>query len=534
LLAVLPLAAQEASETITVQVVEVEAVVIDATGAPVEGLRSEDLEVRVNGKPAEITNFYRIHRGVAQDDVPQDQVRAPGIPAAQPLPSRLIVFIDDLHLQPGSKKRALDALQSYVRTEMPKTTRPIIVRWNGSRSSFRESKSAETMLAEIEQMKREPVRSVHATADRIRVLRQIDDVIDNPSKYPEALAQMALYTAVQYEKDRHRDATVMLEALEELVTLAAGFPERKVVLFVSDGVPLHAGTETVEYARDVLKVFRLRGGNMPGEKALDDLQYDLTPAFRRLAERAQASKVILSVLDPGGLRGFEQGSIQRAGGHAQLDSTAIRDNESDGMRMVAFQTGGRYVGNENDLHRAIGLLVGDASTYYSLGVRAPDADRFDISVRVRGRRDVRVLTARRRELSSPEELLAAALRSRLHSRAEDNPLGATLKVLPPTRDGARCVVPAQVSIPAERLARMAGSVGRVDVEMHAMAVDDRQNETAVRSSRKQLSLEAGQPFLDTLVFGFRAPRYVVSLAIVDGVTGATSYLQAEVVSTSCP
>lgn len=525
--AAMPLAGQAASEAITVQVVEIEAVVIDGTGAPVENLQRDDFDVRVNGKPAEVTNFHRVERGVAGGGS-----RATG--EAQAVPSRLIVFIDDLHLLAGSKKRALDALRRYAETSISDATKPILIRWNGSMSSMKPARDKEALLREIARIEREPVRSTRAAAERQRVLRQINDVLDIPGPNADERAQYAMMAAVQYAAERHRDAHVTLEALKELVTLVSSFPERKVLLYVSDGLPLRAGTETLQYARDALRGFDLLGGFLSGAQPLDDQQYDLTAAYRGLVQYAQAADVVVSVLDPGGLRGYAHSAVESAGGHARLDSTAIRENESNGLRMVAFQTGGRYVGQENDLDRAISLLAGDVSTYYSLGVRGADSARFDVDVRVRGREDLRVLTARRRELATEAEILAATLRARLYSRVEENPLGATLKVLPPTKEGGKCAVPAEVILPPERLGRMkSSSVPRVDLEIHAMAVDDRHNESAIRSSRKQLTPKEGEPLVEPIAFGFQVRKFVVSLAIVDMVSGTTSYLQADVDASAC-
>ena len=52
------------SETIDVNVVEVDVVVLDAQGNPVPGLRASDFDLRVGGHRRAITNFYPVNRRV--------------------------------------------------------------------------------------------------------------------------------------------------------------------------------------------------------------------------------------------------------------------------------------------------------------------------------------------------------------------------------------------------------------------------------------------------------------------------------------
>src|SRR5687768_16681677 len=50
-------------ETINVRVVNVDVYVTDKQGNRVRGLQQEDFEIRENGKPIQITNFYAVDGG---------------------------------------------------------------------------------------------------------------------------------------------------------------------------------------------------------------------------------------------------------------------------------------------------------------------------------------------------------------------------------------------------------------------------------------------------------------------------------------
>src|ERR1051325_3957197 len=76
------------SEQINVSVIEVDAVVLDASGKPVTGLTPHDFELRVGGRRTPITNFYEVNR------------RAEATTArAVARRDYVVLFIDNLHLR---------------------------------------------------------------------------------------------------------------------------------------------------------------------------------------------------------------------------------------------------------------------------------------------------------------------------------------------------------------------------------------------------------------------------------------------------
>jgi hypothetical protein len=52
----------QTSERIDVSVIEVDAVVLDASGKPVTGLKPRDFELRIGGRRTPVTNFYEVNR----------------------------------------------------------------------------------------------------------------------------------------------------------------------------------------------------------------------------------------------------------------------------------------------------------------------------------------------------------------------------------------------------------------------------------------------------------------------------------------
>ena len=245
-----PLFAQTLSETYEVHVLEVEAVVLDRAGKPVRGLTRADFDIRIDGEPADITNFYAVDRGEIVDDRPDSGA---GADAVHRMPTRLVVVFDDIHLRQAARKRALNALKSYVQSSMDERTTVMIIRWNGSMKTRVESSGdPHALLRAIGQMERETSLMRHADSDRRQVLRQIDDVILHPVPfYQDVQASNALRNAVRFVEERTREAADTMNALSSLITLLSGLDGRKNLLYVSEALPQQPGVEVLDYARKV-------------------------------------------------------------------------------------------------------------------------------------------------------------------------------------------------------------------------------------------------------------------------------------------
>ncbi len=529
LLLAVPQSAQMLSETFEVHVLEVEAVVLDRAGKPVRGLTRNDFDVKIDGRPAEISNFYAIDRGDIVDDSP-----GASADSTHRMPTRLVVVFDDLHLRQAARKRALNSLRHYVETSMDAKTTAMIIRWNGSmRTRVDSSGDPGVILRAIGEMERETSLLLHADSERRRVMRQIDDVILLPVPgYQDTQASIALRAAVRYVEERTRDAQNTTKALASLITMLSGLEGRKTLVFVSEAMPQQPGVEVLNYARQVFTRNPVLGFDLEresGGSVLNDFRYDQASTYRDLVSLAQSAGVVFSSLDPGGVRGNEGTGAEYTTGLGQLDSMFIRGNDSSGARMIAAETGGRYVSNVNDLDQAMAILTDDVTTYYSIGVRPQNRRRVvDVSVSVRGRDDLRVLTPRRRDVATGQEAIASAIRARLYSREEVNPLDARLSVGTPWPRGNRCVASIGVTVPTAKLTPLAGN----EISIHAMVVDDRGKESKVRSSSHAINT-AGEVTTIPIEFGLNARRYVISFAIIDKASNETSYMQGSIDATIC-
>lgn len=468
LLALLSLAlalpgAAQITESIEVHLLEVEASVVGRDGKPVDGLTEKDFIVEIDGKPAEVTNFFAVRRGQVED-------RDPSTPA-RVIPTRMTIFVDDMHLHPMAKAHAMKSLRRFVEKGLDPEATTSIVSWNGSlKVVVPPTRDRARLLAGVAAVAREPGRLPPPEASDEAFLELVAEVTDVAEHFGD-LARM-----------RSLQSTQTMRGVSEVIRSMAGLAGRRVLLVVGQGLPV-ARRKEVE----------------------------------SLVEVAQKSGVVISALDPS--FGDEQGNLP-----------------TSALRTAAEETGGRMIENQNDLSGALASVTEQATTYYSLAVRAPSgAAAFDVDVRLRDRPGMRVITAGRRGMPTTEERIASTLRARLYSREQENPLNVRVALVPPHKSGDRCAAAFQVAVPSSELTLLpAGDGMKGELSVRFAVLDDRDSESEVQTTTKEVWPAKGELVRETVSIGLQAGRkYVLSVAITDGLSQETSYLQTEVDAAAC-
>jgi VWFA-related protein len=478
-------AAAQFKDTLEVRLLEIEATVLDAKGLPVETLTRDDFAVTLDGKPAEITNFSLVRGGT----VPEN---------GAPIATRVVIFIDDLHLRPSSKQHAIEGLKKYVTESVDEWTTVTVVTWNTA---------LHTRMPPTNQ--REPVlRVLDAIAGELPIGMSVDGERRALSKLCHMDQNACAMAVPSFADSQAEDAERTIVALREVVASIGGLEGRKSVLFISEGLPMLPGVEM--YSR-----VRRSSGDHPGAMNLSPRRQ-----LRELAHEAQDKGIVLNTIDPSIGLGASGGSMMNP---YTIDYRQIRDNARRTGELLAKETGGRLVTDRNDLHAAFAELDAQVSTYYSMAVRAPQrADEAKVQVKLKGHHPgLRVLTASRRRLETRESHVASAVRAQLHERRESNPLDARLFIELGHAD--RCVAAMQVLVPKERVSLSPA------VDVRLAVLDQRDQESDVYSSTIQITPKHGAVIGQAIpVLLAEGGRYVLSVALIDRATGVTSYLQRDV------
>jgi VWFA-related protein len=437
-----PSHAQQTVVAVQAEVVQLDAVVTDAEGRPVRGLRLEDFQLLEDGKPQRLTHFAAAGGEVAPapspGDLPPPERAEPELEPATGAPRRIVIVVDDLHIG----LRGLEDTRHALRRLLDEGTAPhdevALVTTSGGvvhqLTRDRAVVKAAVSRLSLREMSVAPARGSQMTAEQAALILRGDRsaidlatgaiVNEAGSLYAGASPQAALsappgeagtaagvvgVTAEARDsaagKETHRQAeAVLAEALrfsaattsvvEDVVRSLAPHPGRKVCILVSDGF--------------------LDGSGTRDERTVD---------LRRVIDAATRSGTVVYTLDAGGLAsGADAGAAGIAAAPGLEDRVKRKSQQllTETLVSLADATGGFLVRGTNDLAGGLRRMIDDNAAYYVLAYE-PDAARRDgrfrkIELRVPGHRDYRVRTRagyfapddRKRDAKGPAKAPAAA------------------------------------------------------------------------------------------------------------------------------
>ena len=367
-------------------VVEITVIVRNPDGGFVRGLTADDFEVREGGVPQQVQTLYLVE-GPA---TPAPGAVAPGPPSsgliATPAARRAFVFLFDLdHLSPGGLTRAREAVEAFATARLRQSDLSSVVALGGA--GGRISNDHRAML--------EAAATLKPRADR---LMREQDLRQWPRILSPAEA-LAIVQADEQEFIRIRDRACAERNINCTGDAGAKDPEasagegnretveqelrRKATSYVAEARA--AASRSIQMLAQIAGVLE----RIPGRKTVVWLteatwSEEIARTARETAHRAAQSGVVVYTIDPRGLGRSAGGDL---GGAAPAEvGQAFLQDQDDIANVMANDSGGRAIRNENNLTRALNIVEADTSTYYVVGYAPSDAgDRTkprEISVRV--------------------------------------------------------------------------------------------------------------------------------------------------------
>ena len=355
-----PQALQEASDTvirINVNLVQVDAVVLDSKDKPVTDLRKEDFVILQDGKPQTITNFtyVNVKEGIRRTApvkaaaLPKGEKAAP-LPPPPPMAAKgkltgrtVALVVDDLGLSFESIARVRQSLKKYVDREMQPGDTVAVIRTGAGMGSLQQfTTNKQILYSAIDHVKYNSLGRVGVSS--IAPLEGVDpDTQIDTSTADNERAQIfsaGTLGAIQY----------VVEGLREL-------PGRKSVVLFSENLKLMYGGEQSQRVQD---------------------------SIQRLGDAANRASVVIYSIDPRGLvytgltaadntRGRTPQQISEVGSQRSQD---MFDSQT-GMVILAKETGGLFMQNTNDIDGALRKVMEDGEGYYLIGYH-PEASTFDV------------------------------------------------------------------------------------------------------------------------------------------------------------
>ncbi len=366
-------------------VVSVDVIVRDKSGAVVRGLTAADFEIREDGRAQTIDNFT--FEEITEKALPaletadllagveakmaEDAGRAPGPPASKPEPAaaptpltsdmvagrRLITLVFDVSsMQPEDVQRAVESARKYVDEKMTAADLVAVA-------------TVGSMLSVLTDF----------TSDRVKVSAALGTLAFTDGTATEAPAAAATVAVDEAAAVATEEATstetaeldmfnndVRLRALKTLAEALAPIEQKKAILYFSAGM----------------------------QRSGQDNQVELRSAINA----AVRANVVIYPIDTRGLQAVVPGGDARQAsgrGSALFSGRGVQQqfaqlsSSQDTLTSLAGDTGGRAFTDSNDFGEAFARVQRDMSAYYLLGYSStnPAKDGRFRRIQVRAKRD---------------------------------------------------------------------------------------------------------------------------------------------------
>lgn len=373
---------------ISTNLIQVDVTVTDKKGNVVRDLKPEEIEVYENGKLQKISNFSfvpgtrtttdeaaRIAKENKKADMP-NVILPSGPVRADQVRRTIALVIDDLNLSFGSTAWVQEALKKFVNEQMQEGDLVAIIRTGAGVGALQQFTSDKRqLLAAIERVRFNMAGSgnlayfnpLNTSMTQRIITADEEDRGAAPSQFDIAANNDAAdRDALEKNLNEFREnifASGTLGALNFVVRGMKELPGRKSVVLVSDGLPLltRDGSGRPELSRIYL-------------------------ALKHLIDFANRSSVVFYTIHAPGLvvpmGGADEdlSGVARFGGETFIskivqDRINKTDDDQQGLRYIADETGGLAYFNQNDIGRGIRRVLDDQS-YYLVGYE-PDDELFN-------------------------------------------------------------------------------------------------------------------------------------------------------------
>jgi VWFA-related protein len=356
---------------VNTELVQTDVMVFDKKGQFVDGLKREQFELAIDGKPQTVSSFEQVRAGSSRETKLLAGGNAAGPLTEKPTVNEdrgrtIIFFIDDLHLSLDSLGRTRRTLAHFIDAEMTDNDRVAIASTTGDigfLQQFTDNKSV--LRAAAGRLVQHPYKvrdMTDVTTPMTEYMALTIERKDDPgvldfyideclrAAYPLHYTKAACEVQV---KSRARlillqSAAVILNtygALEGLLRSSAQLPGRKLLFFISDGFLLDTGPRNA----------------------------DPRGRLSEITDAALRAGVVIYTIDA---RGLFSGQLDATNNipfdrQNRIESAVIREGPAsqDALNAIAGDTGGRALRNTNYFERWVNKILDETSDYYLLAWR---------------------------------------------------------------------------------------------------------------------------------------------------------------------
>jgi VWFA-related protein len=509
------------AESARVDITNIEVVVTDSKGNRVRDLAKEDFDIRQDGIPQPVTNFYAVDgMKVTFEDGKTIRLDSPEGKDETPreVKARYILYIDNLNIQPQNRNRMFKSLKEFVMQTVGSRAEAEVITYNRSlKTKQRFTNEAGMIVGALEDIERETGGGTSLVGERRDSVQRINEAqsVDEATQIARTYAR-SLVNDIQFDVD----------AIKSTLNSLAGIDGRKVFLYVSEGLPSSAGYELFD---TIQRKFQ-------NASSLEQFEFDLNSKYTSIVQTANAQGVTIWALDASGLSSGEFISAENRTMDTRPNEFFLRQNTQGPIQMMAEQTGGMAAVNTNDWKRSLDELSRDFTSFYSLGYRSARSGvdkphSIEVSVKRKG---LRVRYRKSLLEKTPETRVAETVMSALDYSRDDNPLAMSVRVDPsePYQEDT-FILPVRIVLPIGKLGLLpSGDRYEGTYIVYIVVRDSKGDKSDLQVRKEGLSVPAKElsraqtkdhPYELRLVVRSGAQR--LSLAVRDLATNQVSYFQ---------
>jgi VWFA-related protein len=523
-------------EVIDVRVINVDVVVTDRKGNPVQGLKKEDFEIFENNVPKIITNFYEVQGNKAIMDakeiplVTQPTAEAPAEVPEQ-MKRRIIFYIDNLSMAPFNRNRVFRQMKEFITNVMRPGDEAMIATFNRS-MKVRVPFTKDTILLNqtLDAIMGESALGVTNRSER----RQMEERIRDTNSYEEAII-----TARTYASSVEHDLRQSVSSLNALMSTLAGVEGKKALVLTSEGFPLQPGRELFYFIDEVAREKNWQAGGT----LIEGMAYNGASLIQSVAKTANANGITLYTIHAAGLTGSNEFSAENARATPVTVTHAENSNTSESMNLMAQMTGGLASLQTNNFAQSFKNIQRDLDSYYSLGYRG-GTERVDRQryLNVKMKRKGLIIRNRQTfvEKSTFAEMSDRVVANLLY-RSKSNEMKILARVgSPAPTEGGLFRVPVDVQIPIDSLTLLpqgenGDHVGGFDVYVAVANKDNDLSDVArkthpVRIPASDVERARGKFYTYTLELMMEKGLNKISIGVVDAVSFTNGFAREQIIA----
>jgi len=443
---------------VDVTVVNVNVYVTDKQGFAVTDLTADDFILTQDGTAREITNFGfftdEIYRSFYRDEGPPTALPTPTpIPGSETLskdsfrPVYVVLYFDNENSRAVDRNRLITQLRTFIRENLHPPVKMMVISYQKSYDVLQtftdDQREINDAIREIKTMTGGRNEVDNARKDIMRSFSE-----SQRSSRPDGSTMNRAHGAtIGFAEQEANSLLFTLGALRDTVTMLSGLPGKKVIVYISNGLPMIAG----------LDLFYAFSNTYQRSSAItESARYNQARHFTSLVSNANAQDISFCTFGVGGLENPTVASAELGTQQDAMSASLGMQNYLDSLRFMADNTGGIAVLNTNDFTEGLEKVAQDFFTYYSLGytLHQSGLDKVHkIEVELPSHPEYRVRYRKRFVEKSLESRVQDKVVTGLMFPLDDNPMEIMVETGSQGPAGeTRWMVPFELSFPLRKVA----------------------------------------------------------------------------------